>query len=174
MGTIRLSNGGIFDFNSLQNCVRIEDIAAGLSRACRYGGQLPKGIFYSVAEHSVLCVEEAIKNRVTCKDFLLCLLLHDASEAYCGDVVKPLKNMICKEYSVIEDHVQGMIGHFFHIDFNDYHIRYKYYDNQIYLAEVREIYGEDVKSDFSPDFKFWNFDVAETNFLKTYIKIGKM
>ncbi len=63
--------------------ISIVDIAHGLSNVCRYGGQCKE--FYSVAQHSVLCAWEASHEN---KKWAL---LHDASEAYIGDIVHPLK-----------------------------------------------------------------------------------
>jgi 5'-deoxynucleotidase YfbR-like HD superfamily hydrolase len=63
--------------------IYIEDIAHCLSNLCRYGGQTKQ--FYSVAEHSCR-VAEAVPE--VHKKWAL---LHDASEAYLGDVVRPLK-----------------------------------------------------------------------------------
>lgn len=68
---------------------RIEDIAGPLSRICRFGGRCSP--FYSVAEHSLLVmriVEEAHP------DIALQALLHDAAEAYLGDVISPLKEWL--------------------------------------------------------------------------------
>ncbi len=58
----------------------IEDIAHSLALICRFGGQC--AYFYSVAQHSVNVAELVNKNK-------LAALLHDASEAYLGDMPAP-------------------------------------------------------------------------------------
>jgi len=64
----------------------ITDIAHALSMICRYGGHALK--FYSVAEHSVHVARAvgAVEPEATLE-----ALLHDATEAYLGDMIWPLK-----------------------------------------------------------------------------------
>ena len=66
----------------------IEDIAHALSLLCRGGGHLK--YFYSVAQHSLNCAAEA-KARGWSERLQLACLLHDASEAYLSDIIRPVK-----------------------------------------------------------------------------------
>ena len=68
--------------NPQQDEICIEDIAFALSNKCRFSGHTQ---FYSVAEHSI-----AVSMRLP-KHLRLAGLLHDAAEAYLGDIPSPLK-----------------------------------------------------------------------------------
>ena len=70
-------------FDPYPNGIRIEDIAHSLAHQCRFGGHTRE--FYAVAQHSVLV------SQLCGPEDALWGLLHDASEAYLGDVVRPLK-----------------------------------------------------------------------------------
>jgi len=67
--------------------ILIPDIAMGLSMLCRFRGMTGK--FYSVAEHSVLVARHFLLTGFP--DLARLALLHDAHEAYTGDVVSPQK-----------------------------------------------------------------------------------
>lgn len=69
----------------------LDDIAGALSRICRFGGHV--STFYSVAQHSVL-VADIVATRGGDRDARRWALMHDASEAYLGDVVTPLKRLL--------------------------------------------------------------------------------
>jgi 5'-deoxynucleotidase YfbR-like HD superfamily hydrolase len=66
--------------------IDIYDIAHALARQCRYNGHV--GHFLSVARHSIWVSEQLAGHG---KAMQLWGLLHDASEAYLGDLVKPIK-----------------------------------------------------------------------------------
>lgn len=62
--------------------INIGDIAHGLAYQCRFNGQTSR--FYSIAQHSLM-VASRLPNHLKMSG-----LLHDAAEAYVGDVVQPL------------------------------------------------------------------------------------
>ena len=123
--------------------VCVEDIAHHLSMTCRYCGACER--FYSVAEHSVHVshvVEAAMAEHLTvpqmlepvARQFLLRALLHDAPEAYCHDLIRPIKRCV-QGY----DHVEyanwcAILSHF-RIAVADSRGDIKAADNAMLLAE---------------------------------------
>ena len=107
---IRTYTGILFDFEEPEaSPICIEDIAHSLSLLCRFAGHCTK--FYSVAEHSLrvsyVCPEE----------HALWGLMHDASEAYCVDVPRPLKHMENMEhYRAHEKRVMRVICGWFNMN----------------------------------------------------------
>src|SRR5918999_3013328 len=65
------------------------DIARALANLCRFGGHCKA--FYSVAQHSAI-VCDLLEERGATPDELMAALLHDAAEAYLGDLPHPLKH----------------------------------------------------------------------------------
>lgn len=79
----------------------ILDIAHSLSLQCRFNGHCL--CFYSVAEHCVR-VAEYLEEKTGSHMLSFWGLLHDAPEAYLGDIVRPLK-LHLPEYEKIEENV---------------------------------------------------------------------
>ena len=105
--------------------VCVEDIAHGLSLVCRFAGQCQ--FFYSVAEHSWLVASQVPP------EFRLQALLHDATEAYIGDMVRPLKQGL-PQYRQIEADIWGAIAQRFDVPFQLAPC-VKAADNRVLLAE---------------------------------------
>ena len=87
--------------NPNEDQIDINDIACGLSKICRFGGQIK--LFYSVAQHSLLVTSMLPASLKPAG------LLHDAPEAYLGDVIKPLKVML-PEYNKLENFFEIVIA----------------------------------------------------------------
>ena len=85
--------------------IDILDIVHALHLLCRANGHFPH--FYSVAQHSINCMREAMLRGYSKRVQLGCLL-HDASEAYLSDVTRPVKAML-PEYLEAENRLQQII-----------------------------------------------------------------
>jgi len=92
--------------------VHLPDIAHHLSGAPRWSGstQTP----YSVAQHSVWCMNVAIDNGATERE-ARAMLFHDASEAYICDIPKPLKCLF-KGYKEVEEKIMQAVAERFEFD----------------------------------------------------------
>ena len=87
----------------------IQDIAESLQKLCRFNGHTSQ--FYSVAAHSVFVSE------------LMCYyglgdpmegLLHDAVEAYLGDIPTPIKTLL-PDYKRLESSLESLMREQFHL-----------------------------------------------------------
>lgn len=173
---IRLRSGRYLDLiDPDPAAIVVEDIAGPLARICRFGAQLPGNQWYSVAEHSVHCWRQAHKRWKAGfpgehPRFHLAVLLHDAAEAFIGDCVRPLKNLL-SDYRAVESRIEAAIETRFEVSFAD--PRIKQIDNAMLIAERRELFqddgvvwhGEDAVPRLIVDFKRWGPAMAEREFV---------
>ncbi|MHB1302636.1 MAG: hypothetical protein ACYCZB_04055 [Acidiphilium sp.] len=164
--TIRLGSGAEFDFLDPWNSeFTLDDVANALGKICRYSGQCSD--FYSVAEHSLLVSQEAV-------GFELEALMHDAAEAFLGDVTRPLKQLL-PQYKEIERNVESAIYSRFNIDRVGTAV-IKAADLRVLAAEQRQVMppGTDAwagTAGVEParvSVKFLSPDVATSAFLARY------
>lgn len=79
----------------------VDDIASGLSKTCRFGGQTKDDVFYSVAEHSVL-VRDIVAAWTDDAALVWAALHHDDAEAYIGDIPKPMKPVLGRAWKSLQ------------------------------------------------------------------------
>jgi uncharacterized protein len=79
--------------------IRIEDVAGGLSKVCRFGAQALE--YYSVAQHALLVQRLVVE--AGHPELALVALHHDSHEAYLCDIPTPLKRKISKATNVYEE-----------------------------------------------------------------------
>lgn len=115
----------------------LQDIAHALSQLCRGGGHLKQ--FYSVAQHAINCAKEA-KARGYGQRVQLSCLLHDASEAYLSDIVRPFKKHLT-QYLTMEERVMELVLERFGLsDLSDEERRcWKQIDDDILDHELRAL-----------------------------------
>jgi len=127
--------------------VDIEDIAWALSNLCRYNGHCDH--FYSVAQHSVYVSKVVSDLGGDPKKGLL----HDATECYVGDMVRPVKHRPdMKNYIKLENKVMKVVGEAFDLSFPIMTPDVKLADNIVLLSEKDQIisapndwgWGEDI------------------------------
>lgn len=166
---IRLRSGLYFDLVDPQpDQFTIRDIAGALSKICRFGGQCEQ--FYSVAEHCYHC--SMVANSVP-----LACLLHDAAEAFIGDVVKPLKIML-PEYAKIEQRIETVIARKYGVDFEQPEVGE--IDRAMLIVERKALFsidgvkwhGEDEVKKLSVWIKAWEPQQAEAKFIQQALILG--
>lgn len=111
--TVQTSSGRYIDLLDPKPAdILIEDIAHALSNIARFNGHTHQ--FYSVAQHCVLC------SGINPDKLALEKLLHDATEAYVGDMVTPIKNLF-PGYRTMEDKIAGVIAQAFGLNQGFHH-----------------------------------------------------
>jgi hypothetical protein len=99
---IGVAGGRLLDLDDIDESIfTVRGIAIALSKICRFNGQTIR--HWSVAQHSMF-----VANLVE-KKYELEALLHDAAEAYVGDVIRPIKKELV-EFQMIEDMVATVIA----------------------------------------------------------------
>lgn len=157
--------------NMRQGDIAIEDIAHALACTNRFGGHLREPV--SVAQHSVVVSYLAAQHPLQG-------LLHDASEAYLGDVVGPLKNSpMLEKFVKLDARVQLMIYAKFKcplqvtpdvIQADQLALRieaWKGYQKPFRCEPPTAAEEREVRQHFSSWF-VWNWREAEEQFLKRF------
>ncbi|MFV0376885.1 MAG: hypothetical protein ACK5JD_06225 [Mangrovibacterium sp.] len=109
-GTMTTFSGIQLDLmNPLRSMIELDDIATGLANKGHFSGQTP--YYFSIAQHCILvCDEFCLQNPTAPDELKLLALLHDASEAYIGDMIKPLK-VFMPDFVSIENRLMKVIAY---------------------------------------------------------------
>jgi hypothetical protein len=100
--------------------IDIRDIASGLSNKGHFSGLTPS--YFSIAQHCVMvCDEFAFWDFFIDPKLKLLALLHDAAEAYIGDMIKPLKVRF-PQFSEVEENIMKVICAKYGLDYSSLHL----------------------------------------------------
>ena len=170
--TIRLRSGRYLDLLHPQpDQFSFYDIAGALSKVCRFGGQIDS--FYSVAEHSVHCSWQAEWDGHEHHEECVAALLHDAAEAFVGDLVKPLK-VLLPTYVAVEKTLEAVIGRKFGVEFERHADVVREIDRAMLIAERKALFrrqdkvlwaGEESCRVLAPNIGSWIPPDAESRFI---------
>lgn len=148
----------------------IEDIAHALANVCRFGGHCR--VFYSVAQH---CVR--VSHNVPAS-LALAGLLHDAAEAFIGDMVRPLKRMHeMQSYRDCELRIRGVIAAKFDLlDVHDPDELIRLADDRALATERRDLFDDalpwnPLPPPFADEIVPWLPTKAEMLFLDRYDRL---
>jgi hypothetical protein len=162
------------DFTPLSpdaNQIHIADIAHALSLMCRANGHFVR--FYSVAQHSINCANEAKARELPARVIIACLL-HDASEAYLSDVTRPVKSHL-PNYMLIEKRLQDLIYEKFLGSplTNDEVALVEQIDHAMLICEFDALMKKKVFDDYPdiksrPSYDFRGFEAVEFEYLNIF------
>lgn len=173
--------GKLIDFNNLKmEDIDLEDISHHLSSIRRYGGTLDPSVNYTVAEHCLNCYNIALKEEPNNTELHKQTILHDASEAYLGDVVTGLKNML-PDYRFIENKLEYIIRSKYIGTHYTKEIKNKVneIDKRMFLTEAMHfmperynIYKDNSAYEFYADYKIQRYANAWDSYFNTCINLG--
>lgn len=126
------TNKAFYPMDPDPNDIDIVDIAWALGNLCRYNGHVDQ--FYSVAEHCVLV------SQLCDPADALWGLLHDGTEAYVGDMIRPLK-VHMPDYVEAENRVMAAIAEKFGLSDVNMPDSVRDADNRILLNERNTLKG---------------------------------
>jgi hypothetical protein len=143
----------------------IEDIAHALSNVCRYGGHCEKTL--TVAQHSCMVSDWL-------PQYKLEGLMHDGTEAYLGDMVRPLKHSPkMRQYRLAENKLDIILHEKFDLDPAARKL-VKEYDNRALATEMKLLFSDRTIS-FEPlpitKYVVWSHQRSKKEFMKRWEKL---
>lgn len=161
--------------------IDIFDIAHHLSLMTRFNGGCEW--LYSIAQHSVLCAKRAkdyYYPRPREEQLELALLMHDAAEAYLGDIVRPVKRVV-PDFVVLENQVMDAINERFDLprvaEIPAFEVAVKEVDNRMLVTEKLQLMKpnvrwviEDIFEPYELELELWQPRAAEMLFLSHFAR----
>jgi uncharacterized protein len=158
-------------FDPQPDQIDIWDIAHHLSMICRYGGACKHR--YSVAEHCVHVHDEFVHVYNISPDSVapellrrkeevaLALLMHDAHEAYVGDLTRPLLShpAIAEAFLPIAERIQTVIEQVYNVDSIPTALLEEY-DDIVLRAEARQLVHSQGRT--------WNFQGVDDRLISVH------
>lgn len=95
-------SGRFYPFRTDPGPVSLKDVARSLSHQTRWLGRT--GSLYSVGQHSVLCARMARTHYGASREVQFQCLIHDATEAFLGDIPSQIKRIL-PDYRALEEKV---------------------------------------------------------------------
>lgn len=192
--TITTFTGRVVDLlDPKPDTICLEDIARGLAMQCRFNGHIRR--FYSVAEHSWRVTQHVASNPETRDtNVVRAAFLHDAAEAYVGDLIGPMKYALramerdaagleewglrdalwLSSFDQIEHRLLGAIGQRFGVTLWPMPALVKQADEHLYEVECAVLRGAAPLSGIDgADLDFgWDWASAEDRFLRAAEELG--
>ncbi len=180
MTTTETFTGQIIDFANPELAdISILDIAHSLSLQCRYNGHCPT--HYSVAQHSVH-VADLMEQTGYNQEWQFHGLMHDAHEAYIGDMITPLKMLpdLGAAFKKVDDTWTKIVANKYEIGMAKAKVHtVKQFDLILLATEARDFMPSKGKSwSHGVDEKFlgeqiipWSAQDAKTEFLYRFEKL---
>lgn len=172
---ISTADGSRFDFEN-PDLISFRDIVMALGAIPRYLGHTTRP--YTVAQHSVI-VSKLAEHYGYGRDLQFIGLMHDAAEAYCGDVPRPLKRQL-PNYNRIIERVEKMIAERFGYTYPHPGVIGEL-DNEVFFYERRGISRHDLVdvSDVDPPPPpiaklmngYWDFQKSRDRFRARFYEL---
>lgn len=168
MSTMNTYTGRRFDPLQMKpEDVSLRDIAHALSLLCRGGGHMK--YFYTVGLHSLNCAREAAARGWSDRVVLACLL-HDASEAYISDIIRPVKAHLSNYLEIEEQIMKTILTHFHLQDLTpEEHAMWRQIDDDVLSQELKILMNGEhemvpVPLSSKPDFRERAHEEVEEEF----------
>jgi uncharacterized protein len=156
----------------LASAMRMDDIAHALANQCRFNGHCRR--FYSVAQHSVLAAGRVGRGLAARR----LALLHDAAEAYTGDIVTPLKEAVPILRSIEADILEAIHDRFCVYPDAKTAALVRLVDGRLLATECRELMATppapwaDLAKPFDDEIDPWEPNIAREAFWHAAVGMG--